>query len=97
MPGTRSRSPESLGGTTAGVMLYVENADAVYNKAVSEGAQVETAIADMFWGDRYGRVIDPFGHSWGIATHTEDVAPAEMEKRIKEAMAQQAQRTQSAH
>jgi PhnB protein len=56
MPGSGSRSPQSLGGTTGGVFLYVENADAVFNQAVSAGAQVEAPLADMFWGDRYGRL-----------------------------------------
>lgn len=97
MPGSGNRSPESLGGTTASIFLYVDNADAIFDRAVSAGAQVETALADMFWGDRYGRLKDPFGHSWSVATHKEDVAPAEMEKRMQEAMSKQAQRTQSAH
>jgi PhnB protein len=99
MPGSGSRSPQSLGGTTGGVFLYVENADAVFNKAVSAGAQVEAPLADMFWGDRYGRLKDPFGHSWSVATHKEDVAPEEMSKRMKEAMAKMGQQTttRSAH
>jgi PhnB protein len=96
-PGSGNRSPESLGGTTASIFLYVDNADAIFEKAVSAGAQVETALADMFWGDRYGKLKDPFGHSWSVATHKEDVAPAEMEKRMQDAMAKQAQRTQAAH
>ena len=97
MPGSVCRSPQSLGGTTAGVFLYVENVDAVFNQAVSAGAQVQTPLADMFWGDRYGRLKDPFGHSWSIATHKEDVAPAEMAKRAKEAAAQRTQQARSAH
>jgi PhnB protein len=97
MPGSGSRSPQSLGGTTAGVFLYVDNVDAVFNQAVSAGAQVEAPLADMFWGDRYGKVKDPFGHSWSLATHKEDVAPAEMTKRAREAMAKMAQQAKSAH
>jgi PhnB protein len=97
MPGMVTRSPQSLGGTTSGVMLYVENADTVFNQAVAAGAQVESPLADMFWGDRYGRLKDPFGHSWSIATHIEDVAPAEMPKRMKDAMAKMAQQTNAAH
>jgi len=97
MPGTGSRSPQSLGGTTGGIFLYVENADAVFNQAVSAGAQVEAPLTDMFWGDRYGRLRDPFGHSWSVATHKEDVAPAEMSKRMQEAMAKRGQQAQSAH
>jgi PhnB protein len=97
MPGSGSRSPQSLGGTTGGIFLYVENADVVFNQAVSAGAQVEAPLADMFWGDRYGRLRDPFGHSWSVATHKEDVAPAEMSKRMQDAVAKMAERAKSAH
>jgi PhnB protein len=65
--------------------LYVENADAVFNRAVAAGARVEIPLQNMFWGDRYGKIVDPFGHSWAVATHVEDVAPQEMERRMKEA------------
>jgi PhnB protein len=97
MPSSVGRSPQSLHGTTAGVMLYVENADDVFNKAVAAGAQVDMPLADMFWGDRYGRLKDPFGHSWSVATHKEDVAPAEMKKRAQAEMAKMQQQTHSAH
>ena len=97
MPGSGSRSPQSLSGTTAGIFLYVENADAVFNQAVSAGAKVEAPLADMFWGDRFGSLKDPFGHSWSVATHKEDVAPAEMSKRMQEFAAKIAQQTKSAH
>ena len=85
MPGG-SRSPQSLGGTTGGVFLYVEAVDKVFNQAVSAGAKVDMPLENMFWGDRYGRLTDPFGHSWSVATHVENVAPQEMEKRMKDAM-----------
>lgn len=98
MPGTSSRSPQSLGGCTGGVFLYVEDADGLFNQAVSAGAQVEAPLSDMFWGDRYGRLRDPFGHSWSVATHKEDVAPVEMSKRMQEAVSKVAQQqTKSAH
>lgn len=97
MPGSGARSPQSLGGTTSGVMLYVEDADAVFNRAVAAGAQVEAPLSDMFWGDRYGKLKDPFGHSWSVATHKEDVAPAEMSKRMQEYAAKMAQQAKSAH
>ncbi len=87
MPGNDIRSPQSLGGTSAGIFLYVENVDAVFKQAQSAGAKVVMPVADMFWGDRYGKLTDPFGHSWSLATHKEDVSPQEMEKRGKEAMA----------
>ncbi len=86
MPGASIRSPKSLGGTCAGIFLYVENVDSVFNQAVSAGAKVDMPLADQFWGDRYGKVTDPFGHSWSLATHKEDVAPEEMKKRAKAAV-----------
>jgi PhnB protein len=96
MPGGASRAPQSLGGTTAGVFLYVKDVDAAYKQAVDAGAKSVMQPADMFWGDRFGSVIDPFGHSWSMATHKEDVAPAEMRKRSQEAMAKMAQGQQKA-
>jgi len=95
MPGSGAQYPQSLGSTTAGIFLYVENADATFNQAVSAGAQVEAPLTDMFWGDRYGRLKDPFGHSWSVATHKEDVAPAEMAKRMQDAT-RKAQQTKTA-
>ena len=68
-------------------MLYVENVDAVVEQAVEAGATLEREVEDQFWGDRFGAVVDPFGHVWSIATHVEDVSPEEMEKRAQEAMA----------
>lgn len=97
MPNTSVRSPLSLNGTTGGIYLYVENADAIFNQAVSAGAHVEAPLTDMFWGDRYGRLKDPFGHSWSVATHKEDVAPAEMSKRMQEFAARMSQQAKSAH
>jgi PhnB protein len=96
MPGGSCQSPQSLGGTTGGIFLYVENVDAVFNQAVAAGAKAEAPPTDMFWGDRYGRLKDPFGHSWSVGTHIEDVAPAEMEKRMKDFMSKQGQQTRSA-
>jgi PhnB protein len=61
--------------------LYVANADAIFNRAVENGARVDMPLQDMFWGDRYGKLTDPFGQQWGIATHKEDVAPEEMKRR----------------
>jgi PhnB protein len=85
-----NKSPQSLGGSAVSIFIYVEDVDSVFNRAVKAGAKSDMPPADMFWGDRYGKLTDPFGHLWGIATHIEDVAPAEMEKRAKEAMAQMA-------
>jgi PhnB protein len=76
------RAPESTGGMVTGsIFLYVPDVDAVVKRAVDAGAKVTMPIADMFWGDRFGKIADPFGHHWGIATHKEDVTPQEMKKR----------------
>ena len=91
MPGSAARSPHSLGGTSAGVFLYVQDVDSFFNRATSAGAKVEMPLSNMFWGDRFGKLMDPFGHSWALATHIEDVAPAEMKTRMQEAMAKMGQ------
>jgi PhnB protein len=75
-------SPTTLGNTSVGLMIYVEDADKTFATAISLGATVNKAMADQFYGDRSGTVVDPFGHKWTIATHKEDVSPEEMEKRI---------------
>ena len=83
MPGSETRWPQSLGGTTSGVFLYVKDVDAVFHKATTARAKAAAQPADMFWGDRYAKVMDPYGHSWSLATPKEDVAPAEPKKRPK--------------
>jgi PhnB protein len=85
------KSPTTLGGAGAAVLLYVNDCDAVFAKAVELGATVMKPIADQFYGDRSGTVIDPFGHQWTIATHIEDVPPEEMEKRHDEFMKKMAE------
>lgn len=74
-------APDSSANRYCSLFLYVEDADKTFNRAVETGARVKMPLADQFWGDRYGRIIDPFGHDWGIATHTEDVTPEEMQRR----------------
>lgn len=74
-------SPQSLGGSASGVMLYVPNVDKVFDSAVAAGAVVEMPLADQFWGDRYGKLADPFGHKWSLATHIEDMSEKEMIRR----------------
>jgi PhnB protein len=86
-PQATTRTPKELGGTSASVLLYVEDVDAVVKQAVDAGAVVTMEVADQFWGDRFGSVKDPFGHSWSIATHVEDVSPEEVAERAKAAMA----------
>ncbi len=66
------------------LFLYTEDVDSIYNRAVSMGSKVVMPLENMFWGDRYGKFNDPFGHSWGVATHVEDVAPEEMTRRQTE-------------
>jgi PhnB protein len=89
MPGW-GRSPQSLGGTAVEIMLYVKDVDRVFQQAIDAGAKVTMPVSDMFWGDRYGRVTDPFGHSWSLATHKEDVPPDELRKRAEAAMSKAA-------
>ncbi len=84
MPDSDVRTPKSLGGSSVGIFLYVENVDKVFSQAQSAGAKVQSPPADMFWGDRYGKLTDPFGHSWSLATHKENVPPDELEKRARE-------------
>jgi PhnB protein len=81
-----TKSPQALGGTAVNIFLYVENVDKVFDQAVKAGATVTMPVADQFWGDRYGKLADPFGHEWSVATHVEDVAPDEMAKRAAKAM-----------
>ena len=75
------RGPKSLGGTSINLMIYTEDVDAQVEKAVAAGAKLTKPVKDQFYGDRSGSIEDPFGHSWHIATHIEDIAPEEMEKR----------------
>jgi PhnB protein len=81
-----TQAPDSLGGASGSVFLYVPDVDATFDRAVKAGAKPTMPPADMFWGDRFAKVVDPFGHHWGLATHKEDVPPDEMGRRAKEAM-----------
>jgi PhnB protein len=91
MPQFATKSPKELGGTSASIMMYVEDVDAVVKTAVDAGATISMEVSDQFWGDRFGTIKDPFGHVWSIATHVEDVPPEEMAERAKAAMASMAQ------
>lgn len=86
-PQATTKTPKETGTTTVGIFLYVEDVDEVFKQALDAGATTLSEPADQFWGDRFASVADPFGHHWQIATHVEDVAPDEMEKRAAEAMA----------
>jgi len=93
-PQMGNKSPQTLGGCTGGLYLYVEDVDKAFKRATDAGATTKMPVTDMFWGDRYGQVTDPFGHLWSLSTHVEDVSPEEMEKRSKEWAAQMAQQAQ---
>ena len=73
-----------------GLFLYLENVDATFNRAVAAGAKVDMPLDNQFWGDRYGKLTDPFGHQWGLAQHVEDVSPEEMQRRSQEFAAKMA-------
>ena len=85
-----AKSPTTIGGTPVSLYLYVENADKVFNQAVEAGAKVTMPIMDAFWGDRFGSVVDPFGHSWSIATHKIDMTPEGLRKAGEEFFANMA-------
>jgi uncharacterized glyoxalase superfamily protein PhnB len=82
-----AKSPQALGGSPVTVHLYVQDVDSLWNQAVAAGCQVTMPLMDMFWGDRYGMLVDPFGHCWSLASHIEDVPPEEMGQRAAAAMA----------
>ena len=82
-------SPASLGGSPVSMLLYVEDVDARFEQALAAGGKEKKPLQDQFYGDRSGTLIDPFGHSWTIATHVEDVSHEEMERRFEEMMKQQ--------
>jgi uncharacterized glyoxalase superfamily protein PhnB len=92
MPEMGAVSPQTLGGSPVSLNIYTEDCDAMFKKAIAAGAKVKMPLADMFWGDRYGKLEDPFGHNWGVATHKEDVSMAEMEKRMKEEFSRMAKK-----
>jgi uncharacterized glyoxalase superfamily protein PhnB len=80
-------APSSTAGTPVTIHMYVEDVDAAFGKALAAGAHVKMPLSDMFWGDRYGVLTDPFGHAWSLATHKEDLGPEEIRKRTQSAYA----------
>jgi PhnB protein len=80
--------PQTLGGTSVGLAVYVENVDAQFDKAIAAGGKVKRPVQDQFYGDRAGTLTDPYGHVWTLATHKEDVSPEEMKKRSEAWMKQ---------
>ena len=87
LPEMGALGPKSLGGSPVRIHLYVEDVDSLYNQAVKAGAEIGMPLADQPWGDRYGTLTDPFGHSWGLATHIEDVSFEEVNRRFEAACA----------
>jgi PhnB protein len=87
-PGMGAKSPQALGGSPVVLNVYMDNIDKIFNQAVAAGATVTMPLSNQFWGDRYGQIKDPFGHSWALGQHIEEVAPEEMERRANEAFAQ---------
>jgi PhnB protein len=80
-PGMGTPAPQTLGGSPVVLNLYVEDVDRLFNQAVAAGAKVTMPLANQFWGDRYGQIVDPFGHTWALASHVEEVPREEMERR----------------
>ena len=88
MPQMQNKSPTTLGGTSSGIFLYVDDVDKTFNQAVSEGAKVLDPVKDQFWGDIHGAIEDPFGHRWSISTHIKDPTTEELKKAAEEAFSQ---------
>lgn len=82
-PEMGSRSPQALGGTASMAVIYVDDTDAVVQRAVDAGAKVLMPVADQFWGDRSGNIVDPFGHAWFISTHLEEPSHEEIQRRLQ--------------
>jgi PhnB protein len=87
-PQSNVRPPSERGGPTASIFMYVDDVDATFEQAQRAGATVVSELEDMFWGDRFGTVADPFGQVWGMATHKEDLSEEEIAERSKAAMAE---------
>jgi PhnB protein len=85
-PTATCKSPRSLGGSSVGLMIYLENVDTVFARAIKAGSKSLRPVTNQFYGDRSGTLEDPFGHVWTVATHVEDVAPEELERRARAAM-----------
>jgi len=95
-PGGPTKSPQTLGGTTASLHIYLPDVDAAYRQALSAGGREIMPVTDMFWGDRFGQLQDPFGHSWSIATRKEVLTPEETEQRAQAFWAQMQAQKKSA-
>jgi len=85
-PKGETKSPQTLNGSASGIFLYLEDVDASFKQALKAGAKETQPLQNMFWGDRFGKLTDPFGHRWMLASHIEDVSPADMEERMAAAV-----------
>jgi PhnB protein len=81
IPGMGTPAAQTLGGSPVVLNICVENVDELFNRAIAAGAKVTTPLANQFWGARYGQLVDPFGHAWGLFSHVEDVLPEELKRR----------------
>jgi uncharacterized glyoxalase superfamily protein PhnB len=87
-------SPQAIGGSATGLHIYLDGVDAAFDRAVKAGAEVEMPVMDQFWGDRYGKLKDPFGHKWSIATHVKDLSADDMKRGMDESMAKMQEKMQ---
>jgi len=85
-----TKSPQTLGGASSALYLYLEDVDGAFQRAIDAGGKVQMPVADMFWGDRAGNFVDPFGHSWTLSTHSEDLTAQEVEERAEKFYAEMA-------
>ena len=92
MPDMHTKAPQTVGASTATLYIYVEDVDKDFKRAVDAGGKTTMPVADMFWGDRFGSFVDPFGHTWGLSTHKQDLSQKQIEEGAKAFYAQMAQR-----
>ena len=92
MPSMGNKSPQTLGAATGGLYLYVEDVDKAFQRAIDAGGKEKMPVTDMFWGDRYGQFVDPYGYTWGLSTHTHDMTNEEIAEGQKAFYAQMAQK-----
>ena len=89
-PTMGTKGPQTLGGSPVGIFMYVQDVDSSFQRALKAGATEQMPVKDMFWGDRYGKLRDPFGHEWSLATHKKDMTPEEIRKAAQAFFAQMA-------
>jgi PhnB protein len=94
-PGMGTPAAQTLGGSPVILNIYVDDVDSLFNQAVAAGAKVTMPLANQFWGDRYGHIVDPFGLTWALGSHVEDVTPEEMERRANAMFAEMAKKAKA--